>query len=168
MTPKKYYFLLFAFCISLTMCAQNRPYDLMLKGLYKNTLPFVKVADLKTELSKNPNLVLLDARETGEYNVSHLQNAKCVGYEHFDLASVKNIPQNANIVVYCSVGYRSERIGEKLKSAGYTHIRNLYGGIFDWVNAGNSVVNNQKQSTNQVHGYSKSWGVWVTKGKVVY
>lgn len=159
---------LFIICISFSMCAQNRPYDLMLKGLYKNTIPFVKVDALKTELNKNTNIVLLDARETAEYNVSHLQNAKCVGYTHFDLNTLKNVPKNSPIVVYCSVGYRSERIGEKLKSAGYSNVRNMYGGIFEWTNAGNSLFDNQKKQTNLVHGYDKSWGIWVTKGKVVY
>ena len=41
-----------------------------------------------------------------------------------------------HIIVYCSIGVRSEDIGEKLKELGYTKILNLYGGIFDWKNKG--------------------------------
>ena len=45
------------------------------------------------------------------------------------------------IVLYCSIGYRSEKIGEKLVEMGYGHVFNLYGGIFEWVNRDLPVYN---------------------------
>ena len=42
-----------------------------------------------------------------------------VGFKDFDLSMVDDLPKDAIIVTYCSVGYRSERIGEKLKKAGF-------------------------------------------------
>ncbi len=44
------------------------------------------------------------------------------------------IGEESKVVVYCSVGYRSEKIAEKLKAAGYKNVFNLYGGIFEWEN----------------------------------
>ena len=142
----------------------SKPYNLMLKALYKNTVPTVSVPELK----KMPNAVLLDTRAKGEYDVSHLPGAHWVGYDDFDLSRVKTIPKDANIVVYCSVGYRSEKVGEKLLAAGYQHVHNLYGSLFEWVNQGNPVVDDAGKPTQRVHAFSHMWGIWLKRGEKVY
>lgn len=139
-------------------------YGAMLEKLYKKTVPLVTVAELK----KMPNVVLLDTRSKAEYEVSHLPNAHWVGYDDFDVKRVREIPKQANVVVYCSVGYRSERVGEKLLAAGYQHVHNLYGSLFEWVNDGNPVVDKQGKATQRVHAYSRLWGVWLQQGEKVY
>ena len=78
------------------------------------------------------------------------------------------ISKDKKIVIYCSVGYRSEKIAEKLIKSGYKNIYNLYGGIFEWVNRGFSIYDKEQKSTNKVHAYSPSWGVWLEKGEKVY
>ena len=92
-----------------------------------------------------------------------------VGYEKFDLKNtLKKVPKkDAVIVVYCSLGVRSEDIAEKLKNKGYTKVYNLYGGIFEWKNNGNPVFSKGIE-TNKVHAYSKEWGTWLLKGEKVY
>jgi hypothetical protein len=70
--------------------------------------------------------------------------------------------------VYCSVGYRSERIGEKLQDAGYTHVFNLYGGIFNWKNQDGVVLDASNDTTERVHTYNKSWSRFLKKGEPVY
>lgn len=142
----------------------GRAYRTMLKAMYKNTVPTVDVAGLK----KMPDVVLLDTRSKAEYEVSHLPGARWVGYDDFDLKRVADIPKGATVVTYCSVGVRSERVGEKLLAAGYQHVHNLYGSLFEWVNEGNPVVDNQGKPTQRVHGYSRLWGIWLKKGDVVY
>jgi 3-mercaptopyruvate sulfurtransferase SseA len=81
---------------------------------------------------------------------------------------VEGFPKQSNVVVYCSVGYRSERVGEKLLGAGYQHVHNLYGSLFEWVNEGNPVVDKQEKPTQRVHAYSRLWGVWLKRGEKVY
>ena len=138
----------------------------MLKTMIKETVPTITVAELsKKDLSK---MVLLDSREKKEYEVSHLKNAKWVGYEDFKLIRVNDVPKDASIVIYCSVGVRSEKIGEKLMAAGYTNVKNLYGSIFEWVNEGYPVYNMNGKPTDRVHAYSKTWGIWLKKGVKVY
>ena len=139
-------------------------YGAMLEAMYKKTVPLVTVAELK----KKPNVVLLDTRTKAEYDVSHLPNARWVGYDDFELKRVKDVPKQADVVLYCSVGYRSERVGEKLLAAGYQRVRNLYGSLFEWVNQGNAVVDKQGKPTQRVHAYSRLWGVWLNKGEKVY
>ena len=142
----------------------SRTYGAMLETMYKKSVPLVTVAELK----KMPDVVLLDTRSKAEYDVSHLPNARWVGYDDFELKRVKDIPKQANVVLYCSVGYRSERVGEKLVGAGYQHVHNLYGSLFEWVNQGNVVVNQQGKPTQRVHAYSRLWGVWLQRGEKVY
>lgn len=142
----------------------SRTYGAMLETMYKKSVPLVTVAELK----KMPNVVLLDTRAKAEYNVSHLPNARWVGYDDFDLKQVGDIPKQAKVVLYCSVGYRSERVGEKLVAAGYEHVQNLYGSLFEWVNEGNPVVDKAGKPTERVHAYSRLWGVWLQRGEKVY
>ncbi|MER3327952.1 MAG: rhodanese-like domain-containing protein, partial [Candidatus Kapaibacterium sp.] len=88
--------------------------------------------------------------------------------DDFELSRVQEISKDSKIVVYCSVGYRSEKIAEKLQGAGYTDVSNLYGGIFEWVNQDRAVVDDQNTPTTKVHAFSRVWGVWLNKGEKVY
>lgn len=150
---------------------QDRPtvgsgtYNVMLNGLLGRNVPEISVSDLD---SVQHNVQLLDARERNEYEVSHLEDAQWVGYDDFDLERVANLPKDTAIVVYCSVGYRSEKVVEQLQAAGFTNVQNLYGGIFEWANEEKSVVDPKGEPTNKVHAFDRVWGVWLNKGKKVY
>jgi rhodanese-related sulfurtransferase len=150
---------------SLAVSAQSKSFDLLLRSMIKKTVPIIKVQALKSQKEK---VILLDARERKEYEVSHLKDARFVGFNDFSLDSVRDIPKSSPIVIYCSIGVRSEKIGEKLLAAGYTNVRNCYGSIFEWVNQGNEVVDMEEKPTNKIHAYNQKWGVWVKKGEKVY
>jgi rhodanese-related sulfurtransferase len=139
----------------------------LLKTHNKESVPYISAQELampKTEA------ILLDARETAEYKVSHIKNAMHVGYDHFDLNTVlKAIPDTSKtIVVYCSVGIRSEDIAEQLKKKGYTNVYNLFGGIFEWKNNNFSVFNSEEKETELIHAYSEDWSKWLLKGTKIY
>ncbi|MCA6407991.1 MAG: rhodanese-like domain-containing protein, partial [Cytophagales bacterium] len=89
-------------------------------------------------------------------------------YGSYSIEDLKKLPKNEKIIVYCSVGYRSERVGEKLQKLGYQNVYNIYGGIFEWKNEGMPVVNRQNQPTDSVHTYNKNWSKWLLKGVKVY
>ncbi|MEN1786420.1 MAG: rhodanese-like domain-containing protein [Bacteroidota bacterium] len=114
--------------------------------------------------------LLIDTREKTEFNVSHLEGAHWVGYQSFDLSQfLKTYPDlNTPIIAYCSIGVRSEKIGIKLLKAGYTNVKNLYGGIFEWKNEGGTVVDPQGQPTEKVHAYNRFWGQLLTNADKVY
>jgi rhodanese-related sulfurtransferase len=120
--------------------------------------------------SDNEKVFILDAREKEECEVSHLKNSIYVGYNNF---SVKNVTskikdKSVPIIVYCSLGIRSENISEKLKDAGYSNIKNLYGGIFEWMNKGYSVYDSTNTETQKIHPFSKHWAKYLHKGEKVY
>jgi hypothetical protein len=70
--------------------------------------------------------------------------------------------------MYCSVGVRSEQIGEQLQEAGYNKVYNLYGGLFEWFNQGNEIFNLQNQQTDSIHAYNNKWGQYIKRGTKVY
>ncbi len=118
-------------------------------------------------LNVRKKIILLDAREKNEYRESRIPGARQVGYRTFTLKSTARIPKDAVIVVYCSVGYRSARIAEKLKAAGYQKTYNLFGGIFAWANAGFALRDPKGRPTTRVHGYSKDWARWLDRKKTI-
>ena len=135
----------------------------MLSTLLTHDVPEITVAAASQAADK---AVFLDAREPAEYDVSHIAGAVPVGYDHFDLSEVKDIPKDQEIIVYCSVGYRSEKVSEQLLAAGYQKVTNLYGGIFEWKNQGHPVVNPAGEPTDEVHAYNRTWGMWLKKGAI--
>jgi len=156
---------LFLLSLMTSMTAQTTPqkyYD-MLDGMYRNTVPLGHPEEVEPD-----GLVFLDTREAEEYAVSHIPGARLVPYNGFKVESLEAIPKDAPIVVYCSVGYRSERIGEKLLEAGYTNVHNLYGGIFNWYFEGGELVNMNNDSTDRIHTYNKKWSKWCLKGEKVW
>ncbi|UPL50639.1 rhodanese-like domain-containing protein [Hymenobacter sublimis] len=143
-------------------------YDHMLRLLYKQTVPVVQPAALAASLQRSPAaVVLLDARTPAEYRVSHLKGARFVDFDHFRDTDLRQLPRTQPIVVYCTVGARSEQVGAWLRERGFQDVRNLYGGIFQWVNDGYGVVNAQGPTTN-VHPYSVMWRPWLKQGNPVY
>jgi len=107
--------------------AQTTAFESMLDELLDGTVPAIDARALEKQLSESTAPILLDAREPDEYAVSHLQGARNVGFEDFDLDTLSDIDKDAPIVIYCSVGYRSEKIGEKLQRAGFKNVVNLWG-----------------------------------------
>ncbi len=143
---------------------KSNSYNLLLKKLLKHDVPEISIDSLH---KINETVLLLDAREIAEFNVSHLNNAEYVGYKTFNIDSLRNTNKNQPIVVYCSVGYRSEKITEKLMNAGFTNVKNLYGGIFEWKNKKLDVYD-AKGLTNNVHPYNSTWGIWLKNADKVY
>jgi len=145
---------------------QNPEFKALLDLEYRHTVPLISVEEFKA-LDKH-NLYVLDTREVKEFKVSHIKNARPVGYFWFDMRSVYDIPRDATVVLYCSVGNRSEKIGEKLLKSGYESVYNLYGSIFEWVNQGNPVYRSNGVQTSEIHGYDKNWSQWIERGAIVY
>ena len=150
----------------LLSCLGQKSIDGLLDMHNQETVPYIKVS----ELAGSDGYTLLDTREREEFEVSHLKNAHWVGNDQFNLEKVTaTFPdKEMAIVVYCSIGVRSEDIGEKLQDAGYTNVKNLYGGIFEWKNIGNTVFTLEGKETEKVHAYSKYWGRLLTNADKVY
>ncbi len=143
--------------------AQSFAYKTLLKTLYDSEFPVI----YPEEIERTDEFQILDTREKEEFEVSHLPNATWVGYETFSLQNVRNLDKNKPVLVYCTVGARSQEIGEKLKTAGFAEVYNLYGGIIHWANEDYPLYHNTRE-TNRIHTYTQAWGIWLKKGEKVY
>ncbi|MDO5985911.1 rhodanese-like domain-containing protein [Flavivirga amylovorans] len=159
-------FLFLLFLQSFSLFAQ-KSIDKLLKQYNDNSVPYITVQELAMPKT---DVIILDSRELKEYKTSHLKNAIHVGYNHFKIDSVqKKVPnKDAKIVVYCSLGIRSESIADSLKKAGYRYVENLYGGIFEWKSNNFPVYNSAEKETDSIHTFSKEWSKWLKKGIKVY
>ncbi len=143
---------------------QSTAYSVMLKTLLAHSVTEVSVQ----EAEPMKNVLFLDARELSEFRVSHIKDAIHIGYTSANWDVLNSLEKDTRIIVYCSVGYRSEKIAEQLRDKGFTNVQNLYGGIFEWVNQDRVVVDANQKVTTNVHAYNKTWGIWLNKGTKVY
>ena len=153
--------------ISLQLFSQNTIKE-ALDQYNKHSVSYISVEELYEKLSLKAPIYLLDAREKSEYEVSHLQNAIWVGYSKLNLEAVENINKSSTLIVYCSIGVRSEQVGEKLNEMGFKNIYNLHGGIFEWVNSSLPIYDMTNTKTKKVHAFDAYWAKLLTKGEKVF
>lgn len=133
-------------------------FDKKVESLLRFSVPLIGVKELNNIQSE---VHIFDTRSEEEYSISHIPGASFLGYSSFDSKTIQDIPKTDTIVLYCSVGYRSEKIGERLQKMGYTQVFNLYGSIFEWANEGYPLVDEQGRPAKSIHTYNKNWSQWV-------
>ncbi len=167
MALRDYYSILFFLISTLNLSVSqetevrciNPVFEQLVDGYLDYTIPTISVADAYQAKEK---YIFLDAREIEEYRTSHIENAIHIGYDNFEIETFKStLPKDTQIIIYCSIGYRSEKIGEILVDNGFQNVSNLYGSIFEWVNQHRPVYDQNGNKTFFLHTYSKKWSKWV-------
>ena len=105
--------------------------------------------------------VYFDAREAEEFQVSHLPGARLLGFKNPDYSALKGVDKNTPIIVYCTVGYRSEKMAEGLRERGFYQVYNLYGSLYAWKLAGFPLEDGDGQPTERLHTYNRKWSEYV-------
>ncbi|MEO5718697.1 MAG: rhodanese-like domain-containing protein [Chthoniobacterales bacterium] len=125
-----------------------------------NDMHWITTEELAARLAEKnrPRPVLLDVRTPAEYEVSHLEGARQVDPKADAPSAAAGIAKDAPIVTYCSVGYRSGEMAERLRAAGYTNVQNLEGSIFQWANEHRPLVRAEGEQVTRVHPYNAVWG----------
>ena len=136
--------------------------------IYYESFPLIHPELLQSSLKNDSEMVILDTREREEFGVSHIPGARYFGYENKNWKSLAGLSKDTEIIVYCSIGARSQNIGKELKRKGYSNVKNLYGGVFLWANQRRPLEDNRGIPTNKVHGYDKDWGKWIKNAEAVY
>jgi rhodanese-related sulfurtransferase len=160
----KVLFLIISLFSGMLLYAQHS-IDELLKVNNEDGIPYISVTEARMYQLHN-KAIILDAREREEFEVSAIPSATFVGYSHFSPEEISQtaIDKDKLIIVYCSIGIRSSAIAKKLKDLGFTNVKNLYGGIFEWKNKGFPVLNSEGTETEEVHVFSKMWGKYLEKG----
>lgn len=131
---------------------------------------WVRPAALRAQLRSGAALPkrapqLWDARSEAEFAVSHLPGALWV--PSLEAARRTAGDEPGAVVVYCSVGWRSAALAERLMRAGYPNVRNLEGGIFAWARRGYPLATageGGEGPARTVHPYGVFWGRFLPAG----
>ncbi|BBB14701.1 rhodanese domain protein [Candidatus Rickettsiella viridis] len=102
----------------------------------KSRITEISISDLADKLIKVP-FYLIDVRELDEYKQGAIPNAIHLSKGTIERDIERLIPDNAaDIVVYCSGGFRSCLVADNLQKMGYQHVASLTGGVRAWLEAG--------------------------------
>ena len=82
---------------------------------------------------------LLDVREDDEWAAGHISGAVHIPMSGL-LDRVAEVPKDGDVVVVCKVGARSAQVAAYLRQQGWDNVRNLDGGVVEWVRAGRELV----------------------------
>jgi adenylyltransferase/sulfurtransferase len=106
--------------------------DKAVSGPIVDGIPQITVHELKAKQDAREDFFLLDVREPHEVPIASL-GAPLIPLGSLE-ARIAEIPvaRDAEIVVHCRSGARSQKAALILKRAGFTHVENLAGGILDW------------------------------------
>jgi len=135
------------------------------KGIY--SFWDVNVKRINTEeaqkilLSHEP--FILDTRTPEEFNVSHLQGAI-----RFEEGIMNQVPKDRPVLIYCTIGVRSNRVAKELSDKGFSSIYDMKEGILGWANNQLPVIDTKNRPTDSIHTYNKSFAHLLKHGKAVY
>jgi len=100
--------------------------------------PMKEVGNLNvTHLINHRDALLLDVRETREYEDGRLPNAVHIPLSQLEGRASELAKHKARpVVTYCATGNRSRMAGNALAKIGFAEMYNLHGGFRAWKDAG--------------------------------
>lgn len=136
----------------------NPKFEKAVERYISHSVEVISVEELKENIDK---YTLLDTREKEEFQTSKIPGAMYFGFDEPDYSLLDDLDKEQPIVMYCSIGYRSEKMGEELQKRGFKNVKNLYGSIFEWANKAYPLVDMENENTIKIHTYSERWSKWV-------
>lgn len=122
------------------------------------TVEHISITEFEQRLqtATPPETLIVDVRKPEEFSVSHLKHA--VNIEDADvILELAEQQQAEQIIIYCSVGYRSAKMANELEQLGWEDVANLEGSMFEWANSGRPVFLGEKKA-EAVHPFDPFWG----------
>ena len=88
--------------------------------------------DLKKRLDAGDDVLVLDVREPNEYQINRIPGSVLIPLGELPRRYAE-LPKDRDIVAHCKMGGRSAKAVEFLQSVGFKRVKNLRGGILDWI-----------------------------------
>ncbi len=88
--------------------------------------------DLKKRMDAGEKLFVLDVREPNEYQINRIPGSTLIPLGELP-RRYQELPSDVEIVAHCKMGGRSAKAQDFLKTVGITNVKNLKGGILEWV-----------------------------------
>jgi len=92
----------------------------------------ITVQELKQKLDAGETPFILDVREPNEYQINRIPGSVLIPLGELP-RRYQELPKDREIVSQCKMGGRSAKAMDFLKSVGFTSVKNLKGGILEWV-----------------------------------
>jgi rhodanese-related sulfurtransferase len=109
----------------------------------------------------DPRYIFVDVRPNSERLVSRIPGS--LSLQEFREGSISSANQAKTFVFYCTIGYRSSQVAQRLKDGslkdGSLKVVNLRGGLIGWVHSGGLVVGANGKETKKFHVYGDKWNV---------
>ena len=88
--------------------------------------------DLKKRIDAGDDVLILDVREPNEYQICRIPGSVLIPLGELPRRYAE-LPKDKDIVAHCKMGGRSAKAQEFLQSVGFKRVKNLKGGILDWI-----------------------------------
>jgi adenylyltransferase/sulfurtransferase len=88
--------------------------------------------ELKKKLDAGETPFILDVREPNEYQINKIPGSTLIPLGELP-RRYQELPKDREIVAHCKMGGRSAKAQDFLKTVGFTNVKNLKGGILEWV-----------------------------------
>jgi molybdopterin/thiamine biosynthesis adenylyltransferase/rhodanese-related sulfurtransferase len=88
--------------------------------------------ELKKKLDAGETPLILDVREPNEYQINRIPGSTLIPLGELP-RRYQELPRDREIVAQCKMGGRSAKAMDFLKSVGFTNVKNLRGGILEWI-----------------------------------
>ncbi|MSO82181.1 MAG: molybdopterin-synthase adenylyltransferase MoeB [Acidobacteria bacterium] len=88
--------------------------------------------ELKRRLDAGDDLLILDVREPNEYQVNRIPGSTLIPLGELP-RRYQELDPDREIVAQCKMGGRSAKAMEFLRSVGFSKVKNLRGGILEWI-----------------------------------
>ena len=88
--------------------------------------------ELKKKMDAGEEPFVLDVREPNEYQINRIPGSTLIPLGELP-RRYQELPRDREIVAQCKMGGRSAKAQEFLKTVGFTNVKNLKGGILEWV-----------------------------------
>ena len=90
-------------------------------------------SELEQLVGKNKDTVILDVRDTKDYNKGHIENSINIPIDEVEsrIDELKDY-KDKEILIYCSVGRRSAQVAEILENSGYKDVSNTVDGVKEY------------------------------------
>jgi len=91
----------------------------------------IEATEVKQKLDRGDNFALIDVREPHEYQIARIPGARLIPLGELP-KHLGELDPNAEYVMHCKTGGRSQKAVDLLKQNGFKNVRNMTGGITAW------------------------------------
>ena len=122
----------------------------------KKQITEVSVHEVRDKFNLSNGFMLLDVRESDEWEQGHLDQAVFLPRGFLEVKADKLLPDRQQpVVVYCAGGVRSALAAKTLQDLGYSRVYSMRGGFSEWKNNGLPFVVPEKVGKDQWARYSR-------------